>query len=374
MDKVLNRKLFKDRYLQSVSKNIARFKEGGLASLRAKRFLIGGEALFTPGERQAMIAGPIISSLLTGTRRPGQSQLGAVASGVGAGIPGSINTALQIGKVEEEARKKPDFKSVIDTVTGEPKFISPQELALDIQNKTNRYAPPEGNIAQIIRATTATDEAKAVNKRQNLSKDKLVAAADVADLSERLINSIENSSSFTGTLGDVALAYQGVEGSVKQILGADSRTNQYHDENRVAIETELNKQKWFDKNATQQVKSATVDLAYMFAKAREPGGRFSVTDIDLAMKTLGKSSDKDVFIAGIKEATGNVIAPAIRSYTDSFGVSEDKIPDSYKYLVEKRDLYQGRPTTTKGKTDKPVGKIDLSPKSLGIGSNTTTKQ
>ena len=34
MDKVLNRKLFKDRYLQSVSKDILRFKEGGLASLK----------------------------------------------------------------------------------------------------------------------------------------------------------------------------------------------------------------------------------------------------------------------------------------------------------------------------------------------------
>lgn len=104
----------------------------------------------------------------------------------------------------------------------------------------------------------------------------------------------------------------------------------------------------------------------MFAKAREPGGRFSVTDIDLAMKTLGKSSDKDVFLAGIKEATGNVLAPAIRSYTDAFNVSEDKLPDQYKYLVEKRDLFQGKRQKTKsGKSSK----IDLSPKALGIGSN-----
>jgi ABC-type uncharacterized transport system permease subunit len=112
MDKILNRKLFKDRYLQSVSKNISRFKEGGLASLRAKHFLIGGEAFFTPGERQAMILAPIASALLTGTRQPGQSQLGAVASNIGAGIPGAINTALQIGKVEEAGRKKPEFKTV----------------------------------------------------------------------------------------------------------------------------------------------------------------------------------------------------------------------------------------------------------------------
>lgn len=369
MDKVLTRKLFKDRYLQTISKRISNFKEGGLASLRAKRFSLGGP-IFTQGEREALILSPVISSLLTATKKPGQSEASAVASNIGAGLPGSITTALQIGKIEEEGRKKPDLKAVIDTTTGEPKFVTSTELISDIANKTNRYVPQEGNIAQMIKATTATEEIKAQKKRESLAKDKLLASADVADLSERLINNIETSGTFSGGLADLALAYQGVEGSVKQLLGADAKTNQYYDENRAALEKELDKQKWFDKKSTQQVRSATVDLAYMFAKAREPGGRFSVTDIDLAMKTLGKSSDKDVFIAGIKEATGNVLAPAIRNYTDTFNVTEDKLPDPYRYLVEKRDLYQGRPTTTKDKTGKPAGKIDLSPKSLGIGSTT----
>jgi hypothetical protein len=366
MDKVLSRKLFKDRYLQTINKKVSNFKNGGLASLRAKHFQLGGP-IFTEGERKLLIASPFISSLLIGTKRPGQSEASAVATNIGLGLPGAVNTALQIGKIEEEGRKKPDLKAVIDTTTGEPKFVTSTELMTDIANKTNRYVPQEGNIAQMIKATTATEEIKLQKKKEGLAKDKLLAAADVADLSDRLINTIQNSSSFTGTLGDVALAYQGVEGSVKQILGAESKTNQYYDENRAAIEAELNKQKWFDKNATQQVRSATTDLAYMFAKAREPGGRFSVTDIDLAMKTLGKSSDKDVFVAGIKEATGNVLSPAIRSYTDAFNISEDKLPEPYKYLVEKRDLYQGK-RTEKTKSGKPSGKIDLSPKSLGIGS------
>jgi hypothetical protein len=52
MDKVLTRKLFKNVYLQSVSKNILRFKEGGLASLRAKHYQIGG---LSEGERTAML-------------------------------------------------------------------------------------------------------------------------------------------------------------------------------------------------------------------------------------------------------------------------------------------------------------------------------
>ena len=104
MDKVLTRKLFKDKYLQTVSKKISNFKEGGLASLRAKHFFLGGESSFTPGERQAMILAPIASSLLTGTRQPGQSELGAVASNIGAGLPGAVNTAIALGKMEKEGK------------------------------------------------------------------------------------------------------------------------------------------------------------------------------------------------------------------------------------------------------------------------------
>jgi hypothetical protein len=99
MDKVLTRKLFKNIYLQSVSKNVARFKEGGLASLRAKHFYEGG---LSEGERTAMLLAPIASQLLTGTRQPGQSQLGAVASNIGAALPQVVKTRLDIDKAETE--------------------------------------------------------------------------------------------------------------------------------------------------------------------------------------------------------------------------------------------------------------------------------
>jgi len=99
MDKVLTRKLFKNIYLQSVSKNVARFKEGGLASLRAKHFYEGG---LSEGERTAMLLAPIATQLLTGTRQPGQSQLGAVASNIGAALPQVVKTRLDIDKAETE--------------------------------------------------------------------------------------------------------------------------------------------------------------------------------------------------------------------------------------------------------------------------------
>jgi len=183
MDKVLTRKLFKDRYLQTVSKNIVRFKKGGLASLKAEHYQKGGGVniedpyagtslemnfnsikpvyvskedytkdtldlsqptstitkqeptvitptisksspsiipaptnpvkqaikespdlgtVYSEGERKAMLLAPIASALLTGTRMPGQSQLGAVASNVGAALPKVVDTSIQIKKLENE--------------------------------------------------------------------------------------------------------------------------------------------------------------------------------------------------------------------------------------------------------------------------------
>ena len=174
MDKVLTRKLFKDKYLQTVSKKVSHFKDGGLASLKNQleqyapkgEFLayinkkeanvlkaLGGSGkiiketgipsfqvdytkddsssianeiltglqgttdqkkvqelignkdiypIYSEGERQAILLAPIISELLTGTRQPGQSELGAVASGVGKAVPKVVESSMMMKKLENE--------------------------------------------------------------------------------------------------------------------------------------------------------------------------------------------------------------------------------------------------------------------------------
>jgi hypothetical protein len=162
MDKVLTRKLFKDKYLQTVSKKVSHFKNGGLAGLKnqLEQYAPKGEFLayinkkeanvlkalggsgklvketgipsfaddetdssnvavnpnvaarllanpdiyptYSENERQAMLLAPIASQLLTGTQQPGQSQLGAVASNVGAAIPKVMETSMQMRKLESE--------------------------------------------------------------------------------------------------------------------------------------------------------------------------------------------------------------------------------------------------------------------------------
>jgi hypothetical protein len=167
MDKVLTRKLFKDKYLQEVSKRELHFKDGGLAGLKNQleqyapkgEFLayinkkeasvlkaLGGSGrvvketgipsfaedidleetlsnvsgkvdpktasallankdvypVYSEGERQAMLLAPIVSQLLTGTQQPGQTQLGSVASNVGAAIPKVMEASLQMRKLESD--------------------------------------------------------------------------------------------------------------------------------------------------------------------------------------------------------------------------------------------------------------------------------
>jgi len=121
MDKVLTRKLFRDTYLKSLNMDVSNFNKGGLASLRIHHFDEGGSATstgvdpttlakimeeygppYTEGQKQALLLAPIASALLTGTRQPGQSQLGAVASNVGAALPKVSEQSMLIKKLEDE--------------------------------------------------------------------------------------------------------------------------------------------------------------------------------------------------------------------------------------------------------------------------------
>jgi len=121
MDKVLTRKLFKTKYLQTVSKQVSYFKDGGLASLRAKHFYEGG---LSEGERTAMLLAPLASQLLTGTRQPGQSQLGAVASNIGAALPQVVKTRLDIDKAENE---RLDQLAKLEKIKGEPEKLKRED-------------------------------------------------------------------------------------------------------------------------------------------------------------------------------------------------------------------------------------------------------
>jgi hypothetical protein len=209
MDKVLTRKLFKDTYLKLLGKEVSNFNKGGLASLRIHHFDGGGYAdgggsasslgidptilnrlmqeygaPYTEGQQQAMLLAPIASSLLTGTRMPGQSQLGAVASNVGAALPQVAATSIQMKKLEDERLSAIAKASTVNLGQGTVRTLTSQELI------DNKYQPgdivrakfdplrPE-RITNIVEKNLQTDRIKEIQKDINETKDvKILSALD----------------------------------------------------------------------------------------------------------------------------------------------------------------------------------------------------
>jgi hypothetical protein len=357
MDKVLTRKLFKDKYLQNVSKNIARFKEGGLASLRAKHFLVGGEALFTPGEREAMILAPIVSSLLTGTQQPGQSQLGAVAANVGAGIPGSINTALQIGKVEEAGRKKSALKTAIDLRTGEQTFVDEET----IRANPTIFRPPEGFLPKLIEGLETKASLKTAGEAKTKSTEGLNYADTVVKTTSRLVNDINNPQTAAGVVGDATLFLGSVSGALDQIDNKDPSYN-FGNLKKVLDDPELGK--LFDSVKTQEAKTTLINLAYMQAKAADPSSKISDQDLKLRLKALGESANKPAFVAGLQRSALDAVEPAITSYQRAHNLAADELPPQYQHILKAKQIYSGQGTPEKKQVKSSENADNLSPANL----------
>jgi hypothetical protein len=356
MDKVLTRKLFKDRYLQTVSKRVSNFKEGGLASLRAKHFQVGGP-IFTEGERQLMIASPIISSLLTGTKRPGQSELSAVASNLGAGLPGATTAALQIGKIEEEGRKKSPLKTAIDLRTGQETFVD----EATIRANPTIYRPPEGFLPKLIEGLETKSELKRTGEAKANATTGLNSADAVVKATSRLVNDIKNPQTATGVVGDATLFLGSISGGLDQIVNKDPDYN-FGKFKGLLDDPELGK--LFDSVKSQEAKTTLINLAYLQAKAADPGGKISDKDMSYRLKALGESANKPAFVAGLQRSALDAVEPAITNYQRAYGIKEEDLPPQYQDILNFKKTYSGQATPEK-KQVKSSGNVDnLSPANL----------
>jgi len=358
MDKVLTRKLFKTKYLQTVSKQVSHFKDGGLASLKAKHFLVGGEAYFTPEERQAMIVAPIVSSLLTGTKQPGQSELGAAASNIGAGLPGAVNTALQVGKIEEAARKKSALKTAIDMRTGQETFVDEDT----IRANPTIFRPTEGFLPKLIEGLETKSALKAAGEAKAKATEGINYADTLVKTSSRLINDITNPQTATGAVGDATLFLGSVSGALDQVVNRDPDYN-FGKLKNVLDDPELGK--LFDSVKTQQAKTTLINLAYMQAKAADPGAKITDKDLAFRLKALGESANKPAFVAGLQRSTLDALEPAITNYQRANNLAADELPPQYQHILKAKQVYSGQPTQEQQKQIKGQGTTDnLSPANL----------
>lgn len=81
----------------------------------------------------------------------------------------------------------------------------------------------------------------------------------------------------------------------------------------------------------QKIKTAVTQLAYMIAKTRESGGKFSVPDIEFAFRSIGNGSDPNQLLVGMKtiidQAVSEVVTSSLLAYSNKLRQEETSLYD-----------------------------------------------
>jgi len=237
---------------------------------------------------------------------------------------------------------------ILDKDTGEfgenAKFVK-ESLILE---NPNLYKPVEGDIAMMLKA----ESMKIDTANRKVADQQMLAANSVAKIIRRLEKDIQGGA-FTGAAGDTVQFITGVSGFVDQFINKDKKTDlktfntgykRIEDritqlENDGSINARLTR--FLNSPETTAAKADVINLAYAIAKAREPGGRFSITDIDLALQSIGESSNKFNFLEGLKRVGLFTTTEALDNYVMAYNVADEDIPVKYNALVNNNKYFRG---------------------------------
>ena len=92
------------------------------------------------------------------------------------------------------------------------------------------------------------------------------------------------------------------------------------------------------------LRTNVIQLAYAIAKANEEGGRFSVSDIQFAMDSIGEGVDEGIFKAKLNTIAARLSTNAYNQYRDVFEKYEDDPTELIRYDINKAkesSLYKG---------------------------------
>jgi len=238
---------------------------------------------------------------------------------------------------------------VLDDATGEfsenPQFVK-ESVVLENPDK---YRPVEGNIELMLKA----EEIKKDKAIKVEADKKMLASNTVAKIIRRLEEDIASKGAFTGAAGDTVQFITNVSGFVDQFINKDKKEdigayNTGYKRVQDRIQQLLNDDtinarltRFLKAPESAAAKADIINLAYAIAKAREPGGRFSVTDIDLALESIGESSNKLSFIAALKRVGLFITTDAIDDYVMAYNIADEDIPVKYNALVNNNKYFRG---------------------------------
>jgi len=226
-----------------------------------------------------------------------------------------------------------------------PNFVTKKDILAD----PSKFKPVEGNLEMMFKV----DDMKRKNKNKSEAEVQMSSALSASKIIRRLENDIQKGAK-TGAAADVVLGITGVSGFVDSFINQQKNQNpsqfssEYNDVrqyvNRLENDPTINARltAFLKSPETQAAKSSIVNLAYVIAKAREPGGRFSVTDIELALRSLGESSNTENFLAGLRRTGEETLEFAIDNYRQHFDISDlEMFPRKYDELINNFNYFRG---------------------------------
>jgi len=429
MDKILSRKLFRQKYLDLVGvKNLPKFAVGGnmgnvdmsdykqgnqgimaalnpsqdqLAAMNTKleeastpkkttsneTFMgFGGEGSAVSADQARLnILLPIAAQLMTGTVRPGQSSISGLIESAGKGLStvgtnilamkemdlkkrkedreanktGALNTSQMYdtlqqktlpvpyaliaadteGRYQQPSPKTQSFMVAEDGIVVDPsdptKFLSKGETHTFTGDVVRQFTKKYGSLILNPKGDLElTLEMQGKRKEQDLEKVRIDKAEIKGDgvlnllTSSRRAYDLSSAGAEGGVLGSTLINVDSFyEGVKRSIYGNDQTRADFEAQEKGIAEKIENgeaiiskgfpsyldeKQRKIFVGLSVKLRSRTLELAYKIAKAREEGGRFSVTDISMALDAIGSSSNPEVFKAALMEismdlATSNLI-------------------------------------------------------------------
>jgi len=226
-----------------------------------------------------------------------------------------------------------------------PKFVTKKQI---LENPNN-FKPVEGNLEMMLKV----DDIKRKNKNKSDAEIQMSSALAASKVIKRIEKDIQGGAK-TGAAGETVLAITGVSGFIDSFINSEKNKNpskfssEYNEVkqyvNRLENDPTINARltAFLQSPETQAAKSSIVNLAYLIAKAREPGGRFSVTDIELALRSLGESSNTENFLRGLKRTGEETLEFAIDNYKQHFDVGTlEMFPRKYDELIDNFNYFRG---------------------------------
>ena len=441
MDKILNRKLFRQKYLNTVKpKNLPKFKNGGgvdgnlgrtdmsdfgIKNLPEEKSTRTGNETFMGfgGEGSAVSADqarlnillPIAAQLMTGTVRPGQSRLSGLLESAGKGLSAVGPTILAMKDLDLKKRKEDreaaktgslGEKDVYDIARGVNRQATAKERQANPTNFISKvddkrsfsvtspvtigekvYKPginyqlntskqvydfgvdakyqslrdvmiaPEGDITQMIQASEAKAEITAFRGAQKPIDER---ARGVLELNNMVAQGLEliDKGAFSGTSGQISRAVGSFRGFLQPFFRPTStREGDFGEQSGQMQDFIDGKTKLYDSsrgmkvgindifsadvsNLSAEQRTVITELAYSLAKAREEGGRFSVSDIELAMQAIGDYSSQDMQRKALIRI-GNIMNE--RAYTAGslvYSQYNKELPEMYQTINIYKNLFR----------------------------------